>query len=99
MLQLGDPDPKVQVAATQQLAALKSIGSLDMVKALADSKTASPEVVRAAKSAGVTIGEHIGAVNFFGTIFRGLSGGSILLVVALGLAITFGLATARAPYG
>ena len=30
-------------------------------------------------------------VNFFGTIFRGLSLGSILLVVALGLAITFGL--------
>jgi urea transport system permease protein len=30
-------------------------------------------------------------VNFFGTIFHGLSLGSILLVVALGLAITFGL--------
>ena len=30
-------------------------------------------------------------VNFFGTIFRGLSPGSVLLVVALGLAITFGL--------
>jgi len=30
-------------------------------------------------------------VNFYGTLFRGLSAGSILLVVALGLAITFGL--------
>jgi len=30
-------------------------------------------------------------VNFFGTLFRGLSAGSILLVVSLGLAITFGL--------
>jgi len=38
-----------------------------------------------------TIDAHITAVNFFGTIFRGMSLGSILLVVALGLAITFGL--------
>jgi urea transport system permease protein len=34
---------------------------------------------------------HISTVNFFGTLFRGVSLGSILLVVALGLAITFGL--------
>ena len=91
MLQLGDADPKIQAAAAQQLAALKSIGSLDMVKTLADSKTAPPEVVKAAKNSAETIGEHISFVNIFGTIFRGLSGGSILLVVALGLAITFGL--------
>ena len=43
----------------------------------------------------LAIGSHrsniSGWVNFFGTIFRGLSLGSILLVVALGLAITFGL--------
>jgi urea transport system permease protein len=91
MLQLGDADPKIQTAAAQQLAALKSIGSLDLVKTLADSKTAPPEVVKAAKSAAETIGEHISFVNILGTIFRGLSGGSILLVVALGLAITFGL--------
>jgi urea transport system permease protein len=91
MLQLGDTDPKVQIAAVQQLAALKSIGSLDMVKALAESKTTAPEVVKAAKLSAATIGEHINAVNFFGTIFRGLSLGSILLVVTLGLAITFGL--------
>jgi len=91
MLQLADADPKIQIAAAQKLGALKSIGSLDMVKALAESKTASPEVVQAAKRAVETIGIHIGAVNFFGTIFRGLSLGSILLVVALGLAITFGL--------
>jgi len=91
MLQLDDPDPKIQSAAAQQLAALKSIGSLDLVRALADSKTAPSEVVKAAKNSAETIGEHISFVNIFGTIFRGLSGGSILLVVALGLAITFGL--------
>ncbi len=91
MLQLGDADPKIQAAAAQHLGELKSIGSLDMLKALADNKTSPPEVVKAAKSATGTIGEHISFVNFFGTIFRGLSLGSILLVVTLGLAITFGL--------
>ena len=50
-----------------------------------------PEVVKAARQAIRSIEEHIGWVNFFGTIFHGLSLGSILLVVALGLAITFGL--------
>ena len=38
-----------------------------------------------------SIAGHITWVNFFGTVFRGLSLGSILLVVTLGLAITFGL--------
>jgi len=91
MLQLGDSDPKVQIAATQQLAMLKSIGSVDMLKALVDNKTTAPEVAKAANAAVNNIGVHIQVVNFFGTIFRGLSLGSILLVVTLGLAITFGL--------
>jgi urea transport system permease protein len=91
MLQLGDPDPKVQIAAAQQLAALKSIGSVDMLAAVEENKALPPEVTRAAKLARNSIAGHIEAVNFFGTIFRGLSLGSILLIVALGLAITFGL--------
>ena len=91
MLQLSDADPQVQIVALQQLAALQSISSLDMIKALVQNRTANSEVVKAAKTAATRIGEHITAVNFFGTIFRGLSLGSILLIVALGLAITFGL--------
>jgi urea transport system permease protein len=91
MLQLGDADPKVQIAAAQQLATLKSIGSLDMLKSLAENKATAPEAVQAVKKAMAVIDEHIAAVNFFGTIFRGLSLGSILLIVTLGLAITFGL--------
>ncbi len=91
MLQLGDTDPKVQITAVQQLATLKTIGSMDMLKALAENKTTSSEVAAAAKKSMKLIAEHISAVNFFGTIFRGMSGGSILLIVALGLSITFGL--------
>jgi urea transport system permease protein len=48
-------------------------------------------VMTAGRRAVRAIEEHIWWVNFFGTIFHGVSLGSILLVVALGLAITFGL--------
>jgi urea transport system permease protein len=91
LLQLADNDPAVKINAIQQLAALGSIGSLAELQKIAGGTNASPEVIQAAKKTVTSIQEHIWWVNFFGTIFRGLSLGSILLVVALGLAITFGL--------
>ncbi len=91
LLQLADPDPKVQSAAVDQLARLSAIGSLDSLKRLATKADCPPEVARSAAKAIKSIEDHIWWVNFFGTIFHGLSLGSILLVVALGLAITFGL--------
>ena len=91
MLQLGDPNANVQTTAAQQLAELKSIGSVDALKALATKTSTAPEVAKAANVAVDKIQQHIQTVNIFGTIFRGLSLGSILLIVALGLAITFGL--------
>ena len=91
LLQLSDTNPAVQVEAVQRLAKANAIGAFDILKRLAANTNASPEVVRAADSAVSSIAEHIDWVNFFGTLFRGLSLGSILLVVALGLAITFGL--------
>lgn len=91
MLRLGSTNPAVQVAAIEKLGQLKAIGSLDGLRRIAASPQTSPAVLSAAKSAIHRINEHISWVNFFGTIFRGLSLGSILLVVALGLAITFGL--------
>jgi urea transport system permease protein len=91
LLQLGANDSGGQISAAQQLAQLGSIGSLDTLKRLADSPNTQPAVAQATKTAIQAIQTHIMWVNFFGTIFRGLSLGSILLVVALGLAITFGL--------
>jgi urea transport system permease protein len=91
LIQLGDPDRGVQLAAVQQLSRLNSIGSLDSLKALEANPAAAPTVAKAAGDAVAALERHIERVNFFGTIFRGLSLGSILLVVALGLAITFGL--------
>ncbi len=91
MLQLGDADARVQAAAANQLAALESLGSVAALEQLAENKDSPPEVKQAARRAAKAIQEHLARVNFFGTIFHGLSSGSILLIVALGLAITFGL--------
>ena len=91
MLQLGDADAQVQAAAANQLAALESLGSVAALEQLAENKDSPPEVKQAARRAAKAIQEHLARVNFFGTIFHGLSSGSILLIVALGLAITFGL--------
>jgi urea transport system permease protein len=91
LLQLGSADPGVQISAAQKLAALNSIGSLDVLKRVAADPKTDPSALKEIKLAISRIESHIQWVNFFGTIFRGLSLGSILLVVALGLAITFGL--------
>lgn len=91
LIQLGDSDPKVQISALELLGRIQSIGCLDNLKRLSGKPDTKPEVRAAAKSSINAIENHIARVNFMGTIFRGLSLGSILLVVALGLAITFGL--------
>ena len=90
-LQLGDTNSAVQIAAVKQLAALDSTGSLDNLNQLAAATNNNPQLVAAIKSAVSSLNDHIRWVNFYGTIFHGISLGSVLLVVALGLAITFGL--------
>ncbi len=90
-LQLNDHDPAAQITAIKQLQALNSIGNLQTLQKLAADQKSDPQVAKAARQAVDSIQSHIWWVNFFGTLFRGLSLGSILLVVALGLAITFGL--------
>jgi len=91
LLQLNSSDAGVQISAMRKLASINSIGSLDNLKHLATGSNLNPSVLHETKIAIAAIEQHIWWVNFWGTIFRGLSLGSILLVVALGLAITFGL--------
>lgn len=91
LLQLGGTDVKAQVAAMQHLGLLRAMGCLENIRTTITKPGCAPEVVSAGRSAIRSIEEHIWWVNFFGTIFHGLSLGSVLLVVALGLAITFGL--------
>ena len=92
LIELGDmAHPDRQVAAADELAKLNWIGGLDALAGLMESKSASTDAKQAAAKATQSIRNYLSVVNFFGTIFRGLSLGSILLVSALGLAITFGL--------
>ncbi|MHA3773603.1 urea ABC transporter permease subunit UrtB [Verrucomicrobiota bacterium sgz303538] len=93
LIQLKSEDPNTQIAAAKELGEMDSMMSVDFLKALLTPSTAprNSAVVAAAKDALAAIERHTKFVNFYGTLFRGLSLGSVLLVVAIGLAITFGL--------
>ena len=92
LIQLKSEDEAEQIAACDRLAALGSIPAQDALRTLAtDTASGNPAVSEATNSALARIARHVKLVNTFGTAFRGLSLGSVLLVVAVGLAITFGL--------
>lgn len=93
LIQLKDADRAVKLAALAELRELSTLSSSDFVgRALKEAEAAGDaELAKAANSARLAIEEHRAVVDFFGTLFRGVSLGSILLVGALGLAITFGL--------
>ncbi len=94
--QLISEDPAVRLPAIQRLKTLRSINGLTFLQqleteALKDPAKYGPETAVTAKSAIVAIENYIRWGNLFGTAFRGLSLSAVLLVAALGLAITFGL--------
>jgi urea transport system permease protein len=89
IIHLADADTAVRVAAVNELARRNSLSSIDLLKKLAYDP--QPPVAKAATAALKSLKDYVFWVDIFGTIFRGLSLGSVLLVVALGLAITFGL--------
>ncbi len=93
LIQLKSADDAVKLAALKELKELHTLASTDFIKAAQKDAEAAKksELAEAARIALGAVENHRTAVNFFGTLFRGLSAGSILLVVALGLAITFGL--------
>ncbi len=93
LIQLKSSDPETRLAALRELADLHTLSSTDFLKtALKEAETAGNKAqAAAARDALKAVEGHRSKVDFIGTIFRSLSSGSILLVVALGLAITFGL--------
>ena len=83
------------LASIAELEELKSIPSRAylekvLVSEVAAERAESP-LASACKEALVTIESHIKRLEFFGSFFRGMSTGSVLLIVSFGLAITFGL--------
>ncbi|NNM28025.1 MAG: urea ABC transporter permease subunit UrtB, partial [Akkermansiaceae bacterium] len=102
---LANGTPQEQLAAVTALGNLRSYPARDLIEALrvknaeaADDDGAAPEsrahaaaMQAAAVEALGQIDGHQKVVEVYGTLFRGLSLGSVLLLVAYGLAITFGL--------
>jgi urea transport system permease protein len=80
-----------RVAAAERLGALRSVNGLERLRELAaDAQTAAP-LQRAAKRAVKRIERWSLFTQAIETAFQGLSLSSILLLMALGLAIIFGL--------
>jgi urea transport system permease protein len=93
LIRLKDSDDAVKLAALLELKTMRTLSSTDFLTVARKDAEArgKPELLAAADDALAAVAGHKARVDFFGTIFRGLSTGSILLVGALGLAITFGL--------
>jgi urea transport system permease protein len=96
-LRLSSKDPAVRRAAAQTLGASGDPSFRPMLQALvqpsADGSYAEPDAtVRAAAAVALKrIDRHATLIEWAGNAFYGLSLGSVLLLAALGLAITFGL--------
>jgi urea transport system permease protein len=91
LMELKDEKPEVQIAAAKALGAMGSISSQDFLKQWARDNEGKAGVAKVATDALAAIDTHIKTVNTVSAAFHGLSLGSILLVAAIGLAITFGL--------
>lgn len=92
-LQLSDPDPKVRSEAAKKLGEIQSQQGLPKLKILLSEEPteSDPDARKAMASAINRIERYQAREQFVGTLFSGISLGSILLLMGLGLAITFGL--------
>jgi urea transport system permease protein len=96
LTQSAGDDVATRVAAIQQLGEMRSINALNFLQQLEKEGKASPakfgqETLAAAHFAVQQIENYVRWGNLYGTAFRGVSLSAVLLVAALGLAITFGL--------
>lgn len=93
LLKNGDPDQILE--SVNDLTEMKSIPARAFIEGLlkAEQEAARPasELAESCERALAKIEEHIDALEFYGSFFRGFSTGSVLLIVSFGLAITFGL--------
>ncbi|HEY1170143.1 MAG TPA: urea ABC transporter permease subunit UrtB [Verrucomicrobiae bacterium] len=96
LTKLNEEKSETRITALKDLATLQSINSMNFLdeflkKAKADGKVYTADEVRQAEATIDSIKNHIAVGNFVGTTFRGFSTAAVLLIAALGLAITFGL--------
>ncbi|MCR6655902.1 MAG: urea ABC transporter permease subunit UrtB [Opitutus sp.] len=93
LIMLKSAKDEDRLEALRELKEVHTLSSTDFIKgALSDAQRRNhTQLTNAARAALNAVDLHRAKVDFFGTLFRSLSLGSILLIVALGLAITFGL--------
>ncbi len=96
LIELKSPNAPIRRSAARKLGEIGSLNSILDLKTLAGAVKGSPgdkdpDVRRAAALAVESIESYQSWTSFIDTLFRGASLGSILLLMALGLAIVFGL--------
>jgi urea transport system permease protein len=96
VIQLTAESEEMRLMAIQKLDQMRSINGLTFLQKLESEAKAAPAkfgqpTIESVHKAILDIETYIGWGNLFGTAFRGLSLSAVLLVAALGLAITFGL--------
>ena len=78
-----------QLGSTKSMRAQKYLEK--MLKSIKKDKDADPQIQRTYGKAIREIGTYQGRISFLANLFFGISLGSVLILMALGLAITFGL--------
>jgi len=96
LTEMADEKAATRVAAVNRLGEMRSINALSFLQKLeadakADPKKFGDETLKSVHQAVRDIQSYMAWGNLVGTGFRGLSTSAVLLVAALGLAITFGL--------
>lgn len=89
-LRLLSPDAAIRLQAVEYFGAARAEAALSRLRALRSTEK-HPEVHAAAAAAVKRIETYLQWRNSVGYVFNGLSLASILLIMSLGLAITFGL--------
>jgi urea transport system permease protein len=89
-LRLASPDPEARLAAIRTFGASRAESALSHMKELRQTET-DPTVLAAIDQAVQNIEAYLRLRNAVGYVFNGVSLASVLLIMSLGLAITFGL--------
>src|SRR5262249_8518617 len=89
-LRLLSPDPAARVRAVEALGRLRSEAAVGQLRALLERET-DPSVKQALRVTLQSIDRFLLIRNAVGYVFNGISLGAVLLIMSLGLAVTFGL--------
>jgi len=90
-MDLTSSDSTLQLQALRTIAETSTVSLMPEVKQLSESETAAPEVRNLAGHVLSSLERRLMWVSAAANLFYGLSLGSVLLLAALGLAITFGI--------